>query len=655
MPEEKLIPLSKIRPKSEIDSVKIAKALGERRAFDVLYQAQQYWGNMSKFRWERERNKRYVFGDQWKDRIKVDGRWMTEEEYIKSQGNVPLKNNLMGKLVTSILGVYRNQSKEPTCTARDRDEQNLGETMSTVLQYNMELNCMRELNASTLKEFLISGVAVHRKWAGWLNDKYDCWTSYINPNEMIFDPNMRDLRGWDCSFIGEIHDISFETLVSQFAKSPKEYKRLEEIYSFASDRRNISFVFSQFGHANMANYDFLCTNKPGRCRVIEVWRKEIKNRYRCHDFNTGEIFKIDKEDKYDLVDSINERRIQQGLASGMPFDEIPLIEAEWFVDEYWYFYYLTPFGDILQEGETPYAHKSHPYVFKLHPFIDGEIHSFASDILDQQRYINRLITMHDWIMRASAKGLLLFPQECLPEGTNIEDIAEEWSRFNGVIAYKAKGNVQIPHQVANNSTNIGISELLNLQLKLLEEISGVNGALQGKPGYSGQSARLYAQQTQNATVSLMDLLDTFSSFIHDGAVKDVKNIQQFYDARRIVEIAGKNGASFVGDPEKIKNSEFDLSIVESTTTPVYREIQNDMLMEIWKAGQISLEQLLKCGHFPFADKLLQSIQSQQEQLQNGQIPQGISPELQQQVQQGANLNNVNRAYDMILNGAKQAA
>ncbi len=72
---------------------------------------------------------------------------------------------------------------------------------------------------------------------------------------------------------------------------------------------------------------------------------------------------------------------------------MPLIKATWFIDDYWYFYYLSPFGDILKEGETPYEHGSHPYIFKAYPFIDGEIHSFVADVIDQQRYTNRLITL----------------------------------------------------------------------------------------------------------------------------------------------------------------------------------------------------------------------------------------------------------------------
>ncbi len=634
-----------------MDSVVASKQFGDRRAFSILMEAQQYWSNMSRFRRDRERNKRYAYGEQWKDIVVVDGNEMTEEEYIYSQGSVPLKNNLIRRLVRNVLGVYRSQSKEPTCTARDRDEQKLGETMSTILQCNMQVNRMTEVNARTMEEFLISGLIVHRKWFGWRNDKCDCWTDYVNPNNFFIDNNMRDFRGWDVSCLGEVHDVSFETLCGQFAETPQQYELLARIYAAARDKRNIATTCENFGYSRPKNYDFLFTSDPGRCRVIEVWRKESKPRYRCHDYNNGDIYKVDVEDYHDMVEAVNEERIRKGLAAGMPMDEIPLIKAKWFIDDYWYFYYLTPFGHILKEGETPYEHKSHPYVFKAYPFIDGEIHSFVADVIDQQRYTNRLITLYDWIMRASAKGVLLFPEECLPTGMDINDIADEWSRFNGVIAIKTKGNAQVPQQIANNSTNIGISELLNIQLKFFEDISGVNGALQGKPGFSGMSASLYSQQTQNATTSLLDLLDSFSMFVIDAAYKDVKNIQQFYDTKRVFNISGKNGAQIEYDPKKIRDVEFDLSIVESTSTPVYRQMANEFLMEIWKSGQISLQQLLQHGDFPFADELLQSLQSQQEQLERGENPDGLSPELLAQVRQGANMNAVNQAHQMLRRSA----
>lgn len=646
--KEKLLPMSRIAPKrnelSEIDTVASAKRYGGRRAFDILMEAQYYWNQMEDFRKDRERNKRYTYGFQWDDMICVDGKSMTEEEYIKSQGNVPLKNNLIRRLVRSVLGVYRSQSKEPTCTARDRDEQKLGETMSTILQCNMQLNRMSDVYARSMEEFLISGFIVHRKSYGWRNGKEDCWTDYVQPNNFFIDNNMRDFRGWDVSVLGEVHDISFGQLCEQFASSPQEYRELRDIYKWAARKDYIATYAERFGYSRLENYDFLFTSEPGRCRVIEIWRKEQKPRYRCHDYQNGDIFKIDEEDYAQVVLAENEERMRMAKEVGMPEEEVPLIKATWFVDDYWYFYYLSPFGDILREGETPYEHGSHPYVFKAYPFIDGEIHSFVADVIDQQRYTNRLITLYDWIMRASAKGVLMMPEDSLPDGVSIDDIAESWTEFNGVIVYRPSKSGKVPEQVANNSTNIGIAELLNMQLKFFEDISGVTGALQGKPGYSGESASHYNQQTENATKSLLDLLECFSCFVVDGAYKDVKNMQQFYDTKRVFNIAGRSGAQIEYDPKKIRDVEFDLSITESTSTPAYRHLANDMLMQLYQSQAISVEQLLEHGDFPFADELLQSIKSQKEQLAQGRVPDGLSPQLLQQAQQNANMEAVNQLH-----------
>ena len=65
---------------------------------------------------------------------------------------------------------------------------------------------------------------------------------------------------------------------------------------------------------------------------------------------------------------------------------------------------------------------------------------------------------------------------------------------------------------------------------------------------------------------------------------------------------------------------------------------NDFLMEIFQAGQITLEELLQNGSFPFADKLLQSIRSRQKEGEQGK-PMGriVPPEIQNQLEHDANI------------------
>jgi hypothetical protein len=632
----------------DMDTVAYEKSRNPQRAVDLLMMAQMYWDNMARYRSERERNKRYTYGDQWSDIIHVDGAAMREEQYIQQMGNVPLKNNLIRRLVRNVIGVYRSQSSEPVCTARDRDEQKIGDTMTTVLQYNMQTNRLSEIYARTMEEYMVGALIVHKKWYGWRDGREDCWTDYVQPDRFFIDTNTRDFRGWDVEFLGEIHDVSFGELVSEFATSAEDYTRLAQIYHTAHAMKGMAMYREQFGSSRERSaIDFLHSPDDTQCRVIEIWRKEQKPRYRCHDYNTGEVFKVDAEDFDEMVTAENDRRIKQGAEVGMDERDIPLIEAEWFMDSYWYSYFLSPLGDILAEGETPYAHKSHPYVFKAYPFIDGEIHSFVGDVIDQQRYTNRLITLYDWIMRASAKGVLLVPDECIPDTMDIDEFADAWTRFNGVVVYKAKPGVPAPAQIHQNSTNIGIGDLLNLQLKFFEDISGVHGALQGRTANTSTSGTLYAQQAQNATTSLLDLLDSFSQFIVDAAYKDVKNIQQYYTEKRIATIAGKGNDNVMGDANDVLNAEFDLSVSESTATPAHRDRTNQMLMQFWQSGQITLQQLLKVGDFPFADSLLQTVEADAEKMQQGAQPQGLSPELKEQAEATADPTTVDRLYEAM--------
>ena len=99
-----------------------------RDGFTVLQEAYAAWDAIDAYRRQRVRNRNYTFGKQWGDTIILpDGRAMTEEQYLREQGKVPLKNNMIRQLVKNVLGQFRSTQTEPVCVARDRREQELGE------------------------------------------------------------------------------------------------------------------------------------------------------------------------------------------------------------------------------------------------------------------------------------------------------------------------------------------------------------------------------------------------------------------------------------------------------------------------------------------------------------------------------------------------
>ncbi len=462
--------------------------------FEIMAQAQSCFMALDQFRRDRERNKRYHYGNQWSDRIEVEGRLMTEAQFLRSQGSEPLKNNLIRRLVRNVIGVRASRALHPRCCVINPVQSDAAAAIDCLLRHNASVNRLDSMLMRSLEEFLISGLIVHRKWYGSRMGRTECWTDYVSPDCVFFDFCVRDFRAWDCQLIGEIHDISFADVCSQFANSADDIRRLRNCYESHADLNAIEAAWLQFGIEQSPSSSFLLPRRQGMCRVIEVWRREVK-------------------------------------VANQP-------GADWRLSSEWHYYFITPHGQVLAHGTSPYHHGSHPYVLKAYPLIDGEIHSFVSDVIDQQRYINRLITMYDWMVRASAKGVLLLPTSCIPHGTDPRDMARVWSKFNGVMVYASNDHNDTPKQVANASANSAISELLGMQMKFFEDISGVNSALQGNLANNAMSARLFNQQTQNAITALTDVLDTFDQFVIDGAYKDTANMLQFYSSRHIADLAG---------------------------------------------------------------------------------------------------------------------
>jgi hypothetical protein len=595
-----------------------------RSAPEVLAEACNAWTALDGFRRMAQRNKRFVFGDQLGDYVQTECGRMTERQSIVKQGATPHQNNRLRGIVRSVTGIFQQQQTEPVCIARDRDEQQLGETMSQALQYVYQLNRLWGLDGNNLQYFLISGVSAFRSYFGWKNGKADVWTDIVNPNHFFFDPHMQDPRHTDCYLVGQIYDTGLHDVQAMFSNGDRRRARqIAELYGNIDRETVQSVMWDSLIDDRKQFLDFLIPDEPvSRCRVIEVWRKESKERLLVHDTLTGDYYKTELSDEA-VLEAENVRRAMELAAAGAAPEDLRPITWEWFVDNYWYYYFLTPLGTVLQEGETPYRHESHPFTFRIYPFYDSRVFPFVSDFIDQQKYINSLIQLQEFIVRASAKGVLMVHEDSIPDGMSPSDFADNWARYNGQIVYTGKPGVPPPQQIVGSAQHLGVSEMLNIQLRLLEDISTVQGALQGKSPAAGTPAALYMQQTQNATTSLVELFEAYRELREERDMKNMKLIQQYYTEPRYINISGRaatNAAVFY-DPAKVNNAEFDLAIVESASTPAYRMITNEWLMQLYqldKQGRITVDDLLEMGSFPFADKLRQTLAARDEKMAQGQ-------------------------------------
>lgn len=422
------------------------------RNLAVLNAAYQAWCNGATLRATRLRAKRFTYGDQWGD-VVLDphtGNAVTERDRLLGEGARPVTNNLIRQLVKTIVGRYRALVIDSDGGPRDKRLARL-----------REVNELDELDSRSLEDFLIGGVVVQRV------DDADGSPTVDNVGlDRFFVNAMRDVRGRDCELIGQLHDLSLAALLRRVAGgSRRRAAAVRRLYSDAA--ANALPPMLALGADAAGGADFWTARHPGKCCAIEVWTLESRE-------NSG---------------------------------------SRWGVTTHWHCRWFTPRGELLTEYDSPWRHASHPFAFKLYPLIDGEVHPVVEDVIDQQRLVNNLVTILDQILRSTAKGVLLYPESALPDGFSWSDIRTIWSRTGGILPYAPQPGDAAPQQVSVNGTGIGAYEMIQMQMQMMERASGVSGAMQGlAPASGAATATLYRQQSDNATIALTDIFDTFTAF-----------------------------------------------------------------------------------------------------------------------------------------------
>ena len=220
---------------------------------------------------------------------------------------------------------------------------------------------------------------------------------------------------------------------------------------------------------------------------------------------------------------------------------------------------------------------------------------------------------------------------------------DEYVRTNGVVYVRLKPGQRVNDVIQQYSGTTAVSgdfELLNLQLKLINDIAGVNSAMQGQVPKSGTPSALYAQQAQNASINIKGLMDSMKNFLRKRDTLIMKTTQQYYTSRKYIDLAGSDysAESKMYDPNRVRNAEIDVYIAEGSNTPVYQMVVNDFLMELFKAQAINVKQFLENSSLPFATRILESIKRDEAEIQAAQEqgrlanPQGVPSEVMGQMQ-----------------------
>lgn len=453
----------------------------------LMERAAEAWNACSELRQRRERYKRFTYGRQWDDAVTDPdtGRITTEREILSRDRRPPLTNNMIRQLVKCVVGrfrVYRHKEAEGTKTM-DR----------SLARLHIE-NELDELDCRLLEDFLISGTAIQR--LGRMPGDDSSGTSVNNiPFSRFFLSMPRDPRGRDIRLAGMLHDLTPEEVAMEFCEGNS--RRASELLEKTRGMIAVSAVTCAGSRDYEADFNF--SDEEGKVRVIEAWGCEPTEILRCHDQASGSYSERPPWERKKILQE-NARRNKAGIAE---------IRIHSVIERRWRCEWLLGDGTLLREE----AGMHNPFVVKLYPLIDGEVHSLVEDVIDQQKYVNRLVNLIDRMMASSAKGALLFPVDCLAEGMELTHVAKAWSATDGIIPYKFRPGDEPPRQLNPSVGDIGAKDLLKLEMQMFRDVSGVDEVLLGQDPGGGAGAERYAALVENATIAIRDLMDTFLSFL----------------------------------------------------------------------------------------------------------------------------------------------
>ncbi len=595
------------------------------------------YDSLQDLRKKRDRCVRYYFGDQLSDVIPdpdICNNMITEEEYMRKQGITPMSMNIIRKTGKAIVGVYRGMELEPLAISRNRDEQKLGEMMSIAMEYVYQNLNLKEVNARGYEEALLSAIPCFRVGYDWDDERKmsDVVVSLCDINRMAWDDNTSGLYFENISRIGYLHDIPLGRVLSRFAHNRQEKEKICEIY------KRCQVLYG--GNANQQfqrdtrkrDISFFMPISPEHCRVIEIWTKEIYDSYSCHDTARGEQYTVPLDDE-DAIIAENNRRVLEMMSAGGDAEDAALIEYEYKVEEKWVVRYLTPDGYVLHQEETPYWHGSHPFVIGGYPLVDGEIHSFVDDTINIQRVFNVTFMRNIYMRMNQAKGFGLVQKKVLDRsGVTEQQFSAAFTSPNAIMALDWESGEDIFKQFNETGANQADVQTMQQCMELMNDITGAHGAMRGEKTNSGTPAALYAQETENANNNISDLQEWYNGLIRKRDYKIMTVIQQYYTDRRYLNIAGKDYSeeSKWYDPQKVRHSQFDLALIESSSSGVARARNEYLLQNMLEKGVIDGITYLECTSASFADKVLERVKSHQEamadvQQQQAMLQQGATP------------------------------
>lgn len=591
--------------------------------------------------------------------------WLLADRLAVTRTKRPaLEFNQVLPQVELVSGIQRTMDMQYVAQPRGLEDKRLGEIVSATLKATREFIRLNRIDAHVFDDGTICGLGVW-KLLHSINDSRDIlWgdihASRVNPMAFIWDPwASPDESFQDGAFMGDatwmdLREFERKYPSMEHLKNPGEW--LDKAGSFIGD----STLLGLGDNLRQELYD----QENGRIRILNLWYKKPTTIKILVNLDTGQVTEVADEaegeqqlsaiaqqygkeatsqfqimnagsytslidpasgsmENFATPEAAQGRLAQLSEAQGMSvYETMKVITREARVP-YWC---EMVWGQILEQGKTPYRDRSYPYVPYVSRMLQDDpesIMGIVRNLWDPQdefnkRYSNLLAHSNSsshsgWLNRKSG-------------GANSAELQRMGSTPGVVVEFAGTP----PSQIKPVEMSSGHFNMIQQSERMILKISGINAEMVGSTTQKTVSGRAIRARQEGGNTILKPRLFSFEEAQLDVTHMLLSRIQQYYPPQKIkriiglAELAGPMGAmgqTIFSDPQTgepigeqqviellttLSNLSFDLAIKLEPADPTQRQAEferamvlADMVMKTGRPlGPMTMQALVDMSDMP---------------------------------------------------------
>lgn len=528
--------------------------------------------------------------------------WSEEEAaQLKERGQAPIVYNVTAQTINWVIGSEKRGRSDFKILPREKEDTKPAELKTKLLKYLSDVNKLPFARSRAFEDAIKVGLGWLEDGAQDEDDGEPIYSRYESWRNILHDSASTELDFSDGRYIFRSKWVDVDVAKALF---PGREAQIEDAVVDASLYGSFDMVdgdvpmdYMEFDRSNYAVARTLVSHKRKRVRLIECEYRvpEKVQRLRGGTFK-GEIFDPNDQRHIDAV--------QMGKSSVVSKVMMRVRLAHMTVK------------DLLWEGPSPYRHNRFRWtpVWCYRRGRDNLPYGMIRSIRDIQDDINKRASKALHILSSNK---VIMDEGALPEGTTLDDFAEEVARPDAIIVKRpgkeltlnAERDLAAPHL-----------ELMSRGINMIQQVGGVTDELLGRTTNAVSGIAVQKRQEQGSLATNKPF-DNLRLAVQMQGELQLSLLEQFCDSRKAFRITNERGSpDYVavndGLPENdITRTKADFIISEADWRATMRQAAAEQLMDMIakmppQVGMMLLDLAVESMDLPNREEIAKRIRAQ---------------------------------------------